>query len=169
MNMIKKTAAFVLSAVMLMSALAGCSEDVPGGETTAATTTAAMGETTPPPTTVPPTTVPLDYVPVTTRYGELRYQEMWSEFMVTEMSIVDETVVVKFMAALNGEKYELFDIYIGGDEADPVGLLTDSEGVQRNVYAFIREDPDILHLADDERNQLMAMQEDINYVVQNLK
>ena len=58
---------------------------------------------------------------------------------------------------------------IGGEGANSVGTLTDSAGTSRNVSINVDEivqDPD---LTEGEQNRLYAMQEDLNYLIDNLK
>ena len=108
-------------------------------------------------------------VTVSTEYGDLYYQEQWAEFMKTEQVMEDEVLTVSFMAEFNGQRYLLFKISVGAGEGDPVTQITDADGVQRDVFVVFEELIEYDELAQDEHNRLYAMQEEINFVVENLK
>lgn len=108
-------------------------------------------------------------VTVHTEYGDMYFQEQWAEFMKTEQVMEDEVLTVSFMAEFNGQRYLLFKISVGAGEGDPVTQITDADGVQRDVFVVFEELLEYDELAQDEQNCLYAMQEEINFVVENLK
>ena len=79
------------------------------------------------------------------------------------------TVTVTFETKSGEESYELFRILIGGDGSDVVGSLTDSVGTQRNVYLYVDTLPEDSGLEEAEQTRFYAMQEDLNYLIDNLK
>lgn len=115
------------------------------------------------------TTVRYDIVVVNTPYGDICYQEQWSEHMVVEQVEEDELLRVSFLAEFNGLKYALFDLMIGVGEDEAVATITDAAGTVRNVGVNFLELGEFPELSEDEQNQLYAMQEDINYVIENIE
>lgn len=110
-----------------------------------------------------------DIVIVKTPYGDLMYQEQWAEFMRTEQMEEGELLHVRFLAAFGETNYPLFTAVIGGGEEDAVAKLTGPDGTQRNVAMLMEEIMGLESLSDEELNRLYAMQEEINYVIQNIK
>ena len=106
---------------------------------------------------------------VNTAYGDLYYQEQWSEHMLVTQQLDGELLVVAFIAEFNGIQYPLFELMIGADKEESVAQLTDAEGTKRHVAVNFLELGEYPELAEDEQNQLYAMQEDINYIVDNIK
>ena len=106
---------------------------------------------------------------VNTPYGDLYYQEQWSDNMVVEQKAEGDLVRVSFLAEFNGLKYALFDLVIGGGEEESVATITDAAGTVRNVSVNFLELGEYPELSEDDQNQLYAMQEDINYVIENIK
>jgi hypothetical protein len=67
------------------------------------------------------------------------------------------------------KKIDMFEIQIGSGEGDPVGKITDSEGVQRDVYLRFIEMEDLEGLTEGETNRVYAMQESLNFVIDTLR
>ena len=109
-----------------------------------------------------------DAIAVKTVYGTLYYQEQWAEYMKVEQVEDDGCLRVSFLATINGIDYPLFQIYIGEADGSLVGQLTDNEGTQHNVYVCMEEVIEHSELSEAEQNRLYAMQEDINYIIDNL-
>lgn len=118
---------------------------------------------------VPQPTVPQNCIVVSTAFGNLQYQDQWIEFMRVEQHAEGDNLRVAFSAEINNVRYGLFDLLIGDMDGTPVGKLTDAEGVQRNVYIHMMEIVETSALTESEQNRLFAMQEDINYIIENLK
>ena len=117
--------------------------------------------------------VPQDVV-IETRFGNLAFPEQWSEFITTnETEVSDECIKVDFSAKINDTYYLLFTIYIGNgegiDECVKVGEIRDSENEVRNVYVEVAEITVDENLSEGEQNRIYAMQEDLNYLIDNLK
>lgn len=121
--------------------------------------------------TVSVTEEPIDpnCVIVNTHLGNLQYQDQWTEFMQTEQHREGDNLVVSFSAKIGDTDFALFDIIIGELEEEPVGQITDRKGVVRDVYLELKEIVGTDILTENEKNRLYAMQEDINYIIENLK
>lgn len=160
----KKFAALLMSAVLLMSVLAGCggSAGEPGEQEEQIGNVDSAGEEN-------QTTANLNICTVTTPFGDLYYQEQWSEFMRPEIEQSQEACKVSFRAELNGKLYPLFVVTIGEAEGDPVRQLTDAQGTKRNVYVEVEEFLDVSGLDEGNERLLYAMQEDINFIIENIK
>lgn len=106
---------------------------------------------------------------VEAQYGLLFYPAKWNGLLVTSESVADEIDSVIFAAAVNGQEYNLFKVMICDAEGDSVGTVTDDAGQTRNVFVDIPELPDLSDLNEDEQNQLYAMQEAVNVLIENLQ
>lgn len=152
----KSFASYLLIVVLLTGCGAGEAEDTAG--------------TTPPPPPTGQVDAPIsDYIAIETAYGTLYYPDQWEQFIKTEQETVGDTIAVSFSAVIQDTVYPLFEVTIGGTEGTEVGKLTDADGTKRTVYMRIdklTEDP---ALTDGEQNRLYAMQEDLNYLIDNLK
>ncbi len=113
-------------------------------------------------------TVPEDVV-VHTNYGDLHYPDYWQEYVTIRQEQKGNTIAVTFETISGEENYELFKILIGDDTGEIVGSLTDDSGTQRNVYLYVEELPVDSGLEESELTRLYAMQEDLNYLLDNLK
>ena len=112
----------------------------------------------------------MDYcVAVNTVYGVLYYQDQWIDYMVVQQEQSATVLTVIFQAEMDGKMYSLFTLTIGSQTGSVVGRITDADGTQRGVVAVMSDLGDISHLTENERNRLYAMQEDINFVIANLK
>ena len=156
----------LLLVLLLMAALAGCGSDkTPQTEPTPA----PVQQVDPQEAVTEPQEENLNVVTVNTSYGDLYYQEQWSEHMLVTQQLDGELLVVAFIAEFNGIQYPLFELMIGADKEESVAQLTDAEGTKRHVAVNFLELGEYPDLAEDEQNQLYAMQEDINYIVDNIK
>ena len=157
--------------VLLTTLLAGCgskAEQTVPSETEQVQQTQAVEETTVA-TEAVQETVPPDCVVVSTPYGNLQYQDQWLEFMAVDQVRNGDDLVVTFSALVNDVKYPLFELTIGAGDGDAAGQITDANGVRRDVYVHMMEIVNTSALTDSEQNRIFAMQEDINYVIENLK
>ena len=178
--MVKKKLLRVLLALLLVAVMTGCSSGgsaqeaqtdaaVPATEalTAEAPATEVVEETQAP--TVPQPTVPQNCVVVSTAYGNFLYQDQWIEFMRVEQHAEGSNLRVSFSADINNVRYALFELLIGEMDGTPIGKITDADGAQRNVYVYMMEIEPSPALTDSELNRLYAMQEDINYIIENMK
>ena len=177
----KKYIAAIAACLMLAVVLAGCrSENTP----TAATrdpaqteSTQYTGETVSSGATETETTeaagVPApsnpDGILISTKYGDLYYQDQWEDFMNIQVTEKDTCVIVSFTAEIDGVKYPLFQLTVGEGGDEPVGQITDVQGVKHNVFVSMEEISGISNLTEGEQNRLYAMQEEINFILENLK
>lgn len=106
---------------------------------------------------------------IETVYGNLYFPDQWQEFLVTDQKEGDGTVSISFAANIKEQNYPLFTVTIGGEEDNPAGSLTDADGNKRNVYVKLDEIPESDALNEGEQNRLYAMQEDVNYLLDNLE
>ena len=179
---LKKVASCCVCFALAAAVLAGCGkpgETKPSGnltETTVPVETTIPEESTVPPETAEPTqetepTFPVvpDHVVVGTAYGYLQFHDQWMEFMKTEQQTEGDVVHVFFTAVINDMEYPLFTITIGGDGGEPICQMTDANGVTRPVYVQVEEIGDISALDEGEQDRLFAMQEEINYIIENIK
>ena len=112
----------------------------------------------------------MDYcVPVETVYGTLYYQDQWIDYMVVQQQQSGNTLTVKFQAQIADVVYSLFTLTIGEPTEAAIGKITDGSGTKRDVVASMDELGDLSELSEEEKNRLYAMQEDINFVIENLR
>lgn len=162
------TAVYLISVLLLMVILTACGSDTekPASQPTETQVTAVPTEAVEP---TQPSTEDDPYVTVSTPYGDLYYQDQWESDMIVEQKMEGESATVSFSTAIHDTTYSLFSVTIGPGEGALVGELTDASGIKREVYASMAALPDLSGLTAGEQNRLYAMQEDINYVIQNLK
>lgn len=116
-----------------------------------------------------PADVPSEGLAVHTEYGDLYYPERWQEYVTIRQEQNGDTIAVIFETESGDKTYELFKVLIGNDSGDVVGSLTDNAGTQRNVYLQVDELPADSGLEEAEQTRFYAMQEDLNYLIDNLK
>ncbi len=160
----------MLVVAVTMGCFAGSGSDQPGrtqGEAVQASTQAAPAETMQ--DTAAAETEEADYIAIGTQYGVLYYPEQWDEFLVTTQIPSGDVITVAFAAAIGEGEYPIFQVSIGGGEGVEVGVLTDEAGNQRAVYLNVDEILEYPELTEGEQQRLYAMQEDLNYLIDNLK
>ena len=106
---------------------------------------------------------------VETEFGTLQYPEAYKDALVTEESKEDEIDTITFSADLEGQKYQLFQILICKDEGDSVGTVKDKNGTVRNVFVNMEELPDLSGLTQEQQDQVYAMQESVNTLIEKLE
>ena len=112
---------------------------------------------------------PPEDIVVHTDYGDLHYPDRWQEYVTIRQEQNGNTIVITFETKSGEEAYELFKVLIGDDSSEVVGSLTDDTGTQRNVYLHVDELPADSGLEETEQTRFYAMQEDLNYLIDNLK
>ncbi|MBR5126040.1 MAG: hypothetical protein IKU68_04815 [Oscillospiraceae bacterium] len=172
---VKRMLACVLSIAALTMVLSGCggqeetvTTEVPTVDTEA-TEAAKVTEATAATAPTEEEMIDPNLILVNTVYGKIYYQEQWAEFMKVEQISDNDNLNVRFVAEFNGANYPLFTLVIGTGEGDAAGTLTDADGVQRDVFVQIEESVEYDGLSNEEQDRLYAMQEEINFVMQNLK
>lgn len=161
----------ILLAAAFAALLAAC-----GGQDTPATDPTQTQSGTPVPTlgepSVPGETDPTEPakgdVIVHTDFGDLRYQEQWAQLMKVNRIASQDSVTVEFSTEIGETEYRLFQVTIGGNGGYPAGTITDAAGVTRNVYITMEEIVGSPALDETQLNRLYAMQEEINYILENL-
>lgn len=114
-------------------------------------------------------TVEPGVVTVSTPYGALIYQELWHEYMQVDQIEEGEHLRVSFCTEINDERYSLFDLVLGVSSEEAIGTITDEDGNTYGVSVVFYELEDQPALTEDEKNLLCAMQEEINFVMDNIK
>lgn len=110
-----------------------------------------------------------EYMVIVTEYGDLYYPEQWKEYLKTDQTMDGDSLKVSFSAQINDMEYPMFQVIIGDSEDTEVGELTDSSGTKRSVHMKVEELGQTENLTEIEQQRLYAMQEDLNYVIDNLK
>ena len=105
---------------------------------------------------------------VQTHFGKLYYPGKWSD-MEVETKMLDNGEDIHFSVIIDDQKYELFQINIGGGEGQLVGKITDSDGKQRDVFVVMSVLEEISDLPEETQDKLYAMQESVNTIVENLE
>ena len=166
----RKILALTVCLLLCLMTVTGCGQNG-GQEPSAAPTEASVAETAPAPAeTAPAETAPrLDVVVVSTVFGDICYQEQWSEHMRVDMQTSEGLLSVNFLAEFNGLKYPLFDVVIGVGEEEAVTHMTGPDGNVRGVGVNFMELDEYPELTEDQENQLYAMQEDINFVIESIQ
>lgn len=109
------------------------------------------------------------FTEVITDFGTLCIPQEHKQELETRIVNGENGCVVKFSTELNGVTYALFDVSIGKENGQFVGSITDSNNTSREVYISVHEITDINDLTQDEQDNLYALQETVNVVVENLK
>ena len=96
-----------------------------------------------------------DFV-IKTAYGDLHFPEQWEAYLKVEQAEGDNALTVQFSAT------------IGDETGDIAGTLTAADGTQRTVCIKIDEISKNDALSASEQQQVYAMQEDLNYLIDHL-
>ena len=102
---------------------------------------------------------------IDTDFGTLYIPQKYEQFLKTDV----DSDTVKFSTEQEGKTYTLFDLSIDEEVGQLVGTLTDEKGNSHDVYVTVYDLGDISEMAQDKQDQLYAMQEAVNVVVENLK
>ena len=102
---------------------------------------------------------------INTDFGTLYIPQKYEQLLKTEV----DNDTVKFSTEQDGKTYILFSLSIGEEAGQLAGTLTDKRGTSRDVYVAVYDFGDISELAQDKQDQLYALQEVVNVVVENLK
>lgn len=106
---------------------------------------------------------------ISTKYGNLHFDGQWRDSVKTEESYKNDEGQIQFAAVINSNQYPLFTVIIGGDAGDPVGTLTDNDGISRKVFIEPQDLAADAQLSEDEQNRYYAMKESVNYLIDYLK
>ena len=162
MTRVKKNQTIVATviAITLCVMLAGCGGK---GKTDSAGNTEAQAGTTAPDTAAvaEPTYI------IDTPCGGLAYPETWKDKLETEVVDTEVGCDVAFYTTIGENRYHLFTVVIGGEDHS-AGMLTAADGTVRNVSLVVSDLGDLSALSQSDQDQLYAMQEGLNVVVENL-
>lgn len=156
---IRKWSVMLLVICSVVSLFAGCGKNAP--EATA-NPTVNPSESAPPEEGTEDLTTLSE---INTDFGTLYIPQKYEQLLKAEV----DSHTVKFITEQDGKTYTLFDLNIGEETGQLAGTLTDNRGTSRDVYVTVYELGDISELAQDKQDQLYAMQEAVNVVVENLK
>ena len=131
--------------------------------------TEAPTEETTQPQQLEPTPVDEQTCEVETIYGSLYFRTDWSEYMQIQQLQQDDTLKVSFLARVNEKDYPLFDLLIHKDQGEAPFVLTDSQGNPHGVDVRVEQQLEHEELDENGQRILYAMQEEINFVLENLK
>lgn len=109
-----------------------------------------------------------DSLVIETEYGDLYYPEQWSEYVTTSQEMTDGSLGVVFSARIGETEYPMFKVTIGDSADAEVGTLTDDSGTARTVHMSVYELGETPDLSAEEQQRVVAMQEDLNYVIDHL-
>ena len=102
---------------------------------------------------------------IDTDFGTLYIPQKYEQLLKTDI----DSDTVKFSTEQEGKTYTLFDLSIDEEVGQLVGTLTDEQGNSHDVYVTVYDLGDISEMAQDKQDQLYAMQEAVNVIVENLK
>ena len=106
---------------------------------------------------------------IKTGLGTLYIPKKYEKLMQTTINDGDNSCTIDFFSVLDGKQYDLFEISIGEEKGQYVGTITGKRGDSHNVFVEVYDLGDISGLPQDKSDQLYAMQEAVNTVVENLK
>lgn len=124
-----------------------------------------------PPVKVPEVTEPVyEDVEVQTTYCKLFYSGQWADSIRTERITRDFTETILFYGTAEGKEAVLFAVYFAGttDNSYPVGVYSTVDGLMVDISAEIFE-LEAGGWTDTGFDQICAMQEQVNYVIEKLE
>ena len=108
-------------------------------------------------------------VEVETPYCVLRYPGEWEGRISVEQYPFDVGMSVMFFGSIDGVKIELYSVHFGGTEGIPVGSIQSPEGYLMDVTVQMADFAGDGDWAPEKADELSAMQETMNYVIERLK
>lgn len=159
LSRICKWSVMLLVVCSIVSLFAGCGKKTPESTADPAVN---QSESTPPEEEIEDTTTLSE---INTDFGTLYIPQKYEQLLKTEV----DNDTVKFSTEQDGKTYILFSLSIGEEAGQLAGTLTDKRGTSRDVYVTVYDFGDISELAQDKQDQLYAMQEAVNVIVENLK
>ena len=101
---------------------------------------------------------------IDTKYGNLYYPARWEKRLETKVKSNEVT----FYAVIDKEKTKLFNVFFDSEEGSVVGHL-EIDGKTVPVSVLVEELPADNDWSEGEAFSIYAMQEDVNYVIENLR
>ena len=106
---------------------------------------------------------------ISTPYGPLYYPEKWKEFVRIEETEATE-YKLQFWALIDGhEEQHLFDIVYEGKGENFLGYIHDKNGDKVSVHMECFDINISEEWSKEQKEQLFAMQEDVNYIIDRLQ
>ena len=159
----------IIAAVLLIFAIAGCGQTtnsetaVPSSSASADSDTSSNEEGKPTPNYMDDASQTYD---ISTEYCTLQYPEKWKDKVETNVS-EGEVYTVAFSATVNDETYSLFDICFGGEQGYAIGEINvNAQTIPVSVVTYELAFSD--GMEQETQMDLLAMQEDVNTVIQSL-
>ena len=130
------------------------------------------------PTQTEETTVPLrtegtkamEYFEIETSYGMLKFPEQWKNNLTLQRVTTDTGEEIIFRETFTKESLTLFTVCIGEtSNGSYIGSMTDLNGQKHEVYLRIDELEFKEELSTEMKSRIYAMQESVNYLIDNLK
>ena len=159
LSRVRKWSVMLLVICSIVSLFAGCGKKTPESTADPAVN---QSESMPPEEEFEDTTTLSE---INTGFGTLYIPQKYEQLLKAEV----DSDTIKFITEQDGKTYTLFDLRIGKEFGQLAGTLTDKRGTSRDVYVTVYDLGDISELAQDKQDQLYAMQEAVNVVVENLK
>ena len=159
LSRVRKWSVMLLVICSIVSLFAGCGKKTPESTADPAVN---QSESMPPEEEFEDTTTLSE---INTGFGTLYIPLKYEQLLKAEA----DSDTIKFITEQDGTTYTLFDLRIGKEFGQLAGTLTDKRGTSRDVYVTVYDLGDISELAQDKQDQLYAMQEAVNVVVENLK
>ena len=159
LSRVRKWSVMLLVICSIVSLFAGCGKKTPESTADPAVN---QSESMPPEEEFEDTTTLSE---INTGFGTLYIPQKYEQLLKAEA----DSDTIKFITEQDGKTYTLFDLRIGKEFGQLAGTLTDKRGTSRDVYVTVYDLGDISELAQDKQDQLYAMQEAVNVVVENLK
>jgi hypothetical protein len=89
--------------------------------------------------------------------------------MVVEQIKEADSVTLVFEAEIDDIRYPLFKLMISSDLEQCVATMSGENGQQYGIQVIPDEIGDYETLTAEQKNRLYAMQEEINFILENLK
>lgn len=159
LSRVRKWSVMLLVICSIVSLFAGCGKKTPESTADPAVN---QSESMPPEEEFEDTTTLSE---INTGFGTLYIPQKYEQLLKAEA----DSDTIKFITEQDGKTYTLFNLRIGKEFGQLAGTLTDKRGTSRDVYVTVYDLGDISELAQDKQDQLYAMQEAVNVVVENLK
>ena len=104
---------------------------------------------------------------ISTPYGEIRYPAALYEDLTREEGMENDVYRMKFITACEGQHYDLFTLYFGGEAGDAtyLGKITGADGSENDVYVLPYDLGDLSQLDSADQDRIYAMQEALNEVL----
>ena len=106
---------------------------------------------------------------IKTGMGTLYIPEKYEQRIQTTITKGKDSCTVDFFSVLDEKQYDLFRVSIGEEIGQRVGTITGKKNVSRDVFVEVYDLGDLSGLSRDKSDQLYAMQESVNTIVENLK